>query len=112
MSIDSNDPTVLRALIQRWVVPNFAEYDRESQKQILSCLEFFLAIPDNIIERVLPSCQVPIEPLSGRYFFSLIWRELVGKDFDPSSVNCSDYDVVPGVTLANSLKKNEPLNNS
>lgn len=105
MNIDNHDPVVLRTLIRRWVVPVFAEYDEDSQARMKNSLGYFLALNDNALERILPSCQVQIEPPSGREFFLLIWSELFQSEFEADFINLDDYQEVDGTALANGLRK-------
>lgn len=105
MTVDNHDPLVLRSLIRRYIAPNFESYNDVSKEVIKASLEYFLANPEDVIERVLPSCQVQIEPPSGRYFFLMIWQELFGQEFLSSSVHLDDYEEVAGVGLANNLSK-------
>ena len=105
MTVDNHDPSVLLALIRRWVVPNFLAYNQASKDVIRDCLGYYLASPSDVIERVLPASQVQIEPPSGRYFFGLIWLELFGSEFSSSTVQLDDYEEVPGVDMANNLFK-------
>lgn len=60
MTIDNHDPVLLLALIHRWVVPNYVEYDKESQACIKHSLEYFLARQDRALERILPSLQIQV----------------------------------------------------
>jgi hypothetical protein len=105
MTIDNHDPVVLRTLIRRWVTPVFVEYDEDSQARMKDSLGYFLARNDNTLERVLLSCQVQIEPPSGREFFLLIWSELFLFEFAAHLINLDDYQEVEGTALANSLRK-------
>ena len=105
MTVDNHDPSVLRALIRRWVVPNFSSYNQASRDVIRDCLSYYLASPSSAIERVLSSSQVQIEPPSGRYFFGLIWQELFGGEFSSAAVQLDGYEEMTGVDMANNLSK-------
>ncbi len=105
MTIDNHDPVMLRTLIRSYVIPFFVEYDEDSQARMKDSLEYFLARNDNTLERVLLSCQVPIEPPSGREFFLLIWNELFQAEFAADLINLDDYQEFDGTALANGLRK-------
>ena len=103
-SIAPGDKTALRELVRDKVVPEFSEFDEESQRKMRDSLEYFIRVQPERLERILAAYQIPIQPQSAAAFFAGVWEELFG----PATTNGEapeNYVVDKSQEFANSIRK-------
>lgn len=59
---DWSDRDMLRDIARTMLRPHYCGYDESSQEKIRDCLDYYLAGDPELIKRLVPSAQVPIQP--------------------------------------------------
>ena len=101
--LDDQDPNVLRAIIQEYVVPHYRYFPPENQEKIKNTLTYYLATNSEKLAWVFPSHYVPfLDDQLAKLFYTLVWQELYGTDF-PEQINPDDYVEDCSIPFINSL---------
>ena len=89
--LDDHDPRVLREIIREYVVPHYRYFPPENQEKIKNSLTYYLATNSEKLDWVFASHQIPLDSDYGKFFYSLVWKELYGTD-GPDPINPDDYE--------------------
>jgi hypothetical protein len=107
--IDLSELQQVRELVRRTVLPDFLEFDDESQKKMRDSLEYYLGVENSGIERIFPAFHIPLQPAeAARGFFFMLWDELFSAP-RPSNLDPTDYVKDNGEAFVNSLRKKKRI---